>query len=347
METSQLKFGIFDWLEHRDAPLDSVFEGRLEMLELADQAGLYGYHIAQHEGTPLSIDGSPSVFLAAATQRTKQLRLGALVFCLPWYDPLRLYNEICMLDQLSKGRIDVGFGRGVSPIESAYYGIASGDQAREMAAESLQVLMQGFRTQKLDFVGNHYHYKNVELYNRPYQTPYPPLWYPTSNIDSIPYVASQGFNTSHNFAPNETAKPFVERFWQEWQAHKDDADRLNAHVAVPLISNTRHIYVAPTDEQAIEEARGPFDVWSQHISYLSGRFSNRPRDSLALERRMENGTALVGSPQTIEKKIREMVAETGINYFLGVFSFGDMAQAKVLRSLSLFAEKTMPRLLAG
>ena len=339
-----LRFGIFDWVEHRDAPLDSVFEGRLAMLELADEAGFYAYHIAEHQGTPLSLDSSPAVLLAAASQRTRRLRLGALVFCLPWYNPLRLYNEICMLDHLSKGRLDVGIGRGVSPIESAYYGVTSSDQARGMAAEALQVLMQAFRDGRLDFEGKYYHYEGVELWNRPYQTPYPPLWYPTSNIESIPYVASQGFNTSHNFAPNEAAKPFVELYRREWLAHKDDPDRLNAHVASPLISNTRHIYVAPSDYEAIAEAREPFDVWSQHISYLSGRFSNRPHDSLALERRMANGTALIGSPATIRENIREMVEETGINYFLGVFNFGNLAQAKVLRSVELFAAEVMPAL---
>src|SRR3954463_13107536 len=148
-----LKLGIFDWVEHRDAPLDEVFEGRLRMLEVADQAGFYAYQIAEHQGTPLSLDTSPTVLLSAESQRTKRLRLGSLVYCLPWYDPLRLYNEICMLDQLSKGRLDVGIGRGVSPIESKYYGVESGDQARSMFGEAMQVLMQGFRDGKLDFHG--------------------------------------------------------------------------------------------------------------------------------------------------------------------------------------------------
>ena len=312
------------------------------MMEFADEAGFYAYHLAEHQGTPLSLDTSPSLLLAAASQRTARLRLGALVFCLPWYDPLRLYNEICMLDQLSKGRLDVGIGRGVSPIESAYYGVTSSEQAREMAAEALQVLMQGFREGKLDFEGKHYQYRDVELWNRPYQQPYPPLWYPTSNIESIPYVASQGFNTSHNFAPNDVARPFVERYKEEWLAHKDDPDRLNAHVATPLISNTRHIYIASTDAQALDEAREAFDVWSHHISYLSGRFSDRPRDSLALEKRMANGTALIGSPETVRAAVQAMVDETGINYFLGVFNFGNLPQDRVLHSLRLFAGEVMP-----
>jgi alkanesulfonate monooxygenase SsuD/methylene tetrahydromethanopterin reductase-like flavin-dependent oxidoreductase (luciferase family) len=311
------------------------------MLETAEELGFYGYHIAEHQGTPLSLDTSPSVLLAAATQRTSRLRLGALVYCLPWYDPLRLYNEICVLDQLSKGRLDVGIGRGVSPIESKYYGVESGDQARSMFKEAMDVLMQGFRDGKLDYHGTHYSYDGVELYNRPFQSPYPPLWYPTSNIESIPYVASQGFNTSHNFAPNEAAKPFVALYRQKWAQHKHDASRLNAHVVAPLISNTRHIYVGETDASAIDEAREAFDVWSGHISYLSGRFSNRPRDSLTLESRMANGTALVGAPVTVRKAVEAMVTETGINYFLGVFNFGNLPREHVLRSMTLFANEVV------
>src|SRR5262245_8008476 len=119
----ELKFGIFDWLEHRAAPLDSIFEERLQMLEHAESLGFYAYHVAEHQGTPLSLNSSPSVFLAAASQRTSKLRLAPTVFCLPWYNPFRLYNEICLLDQLSHGRLEVGIGRGVSPIEAAYMGI--------------------------------------------------------------------------------------------------------------------------------------------------------------------------------------------------------------------------------
>ena len=341
-----LKYGIFEWVEHRQGALSEVFDDRLAMLETAEELGFYGYHVAEHQGTPLSLDTSPSILLAAASQRATRLRLGALVYCLPWYDPLRLYNEVCVLDQLSKGRLELGIGRGVSPIESKYYGVESGDQARSMMAEALEVLMMGFREGKLNYHGTHYSYDGVELYNRPYQAPYPPLWYPTSNIESIPYVASQGFNTSHNFATNEAAKPFVALYREKWAEHKHDPKRLNAHVKTPLISNTRHIYVGESDAAALEEAREAFDVWSAHISYLSGRFSNRPRDSLTLEARMANGTALVGSPETVRQAVQTMVSETGINYFLGVFSFGNLSRERVDRSLRLFATEVMPGIAA-
>ena len=127
---SPLEFGIFDWIEWSDAPPGEIFEHKLQIAEAADKAGFYAWHIAEHQGTPLSIDGSPALVLSAAIQRTKRLRLGALTFCLPWYNPFRFYNEICMLDHMSGGRLELGVGRGVSPIESSFYGMKSIDESR-------------------------------------------------------------------------------------------------------------------------------------------------------------------------------------------------------------------------
>jgi len=117
-----MNFGIFDWVEASEtlSPAE-VFNHKLELAAAADQAGFHGMFLAEHQGTPLSIDGSPALLLAAMFQRTKRLRIGALTFCLPWYDPYRFYNEVCMLDQMSGGRLELGVGRGGSPIESLIF----------------------------------------------------------------------------------------------------------------------------------------------------------------------------------------------------------------------------------
>ena len=136
-----LKCGIFDWVEASDtrSPRE-VYEHKLALAAAADRAGFHGYFLAEHQGTPLSIDGSPSLLLSAMFQRTKQLRAGALTFCLPWYDPFRLYNEICMLDQMSQGRLELGVGRGVSPIESKIFGLQNIEQSREKYRETLDLI---------------------------------------------------------------------------------------------------------------------------------------------------------------------------------------------------------------
>src|SRR5215211_2004092 len=118
-----LEFGIFDHQERRrDVPLDRQYRERLELVARADALGFYAYHLAEHHQSPLCMAPSQSVFLAAAAQQTKQIRLGALVYLLPMHHPLRLIEEIAMLDNLTGGRLQVGVGRGISPLEHHFWG---------------------------------------------------------------------------------------------------------------------------------------------------------------------------------------------------------------------------------
>src|SRR5438067_12993293 len=121
---ADVEFGMFDWIDRRQqGPLGQRYEDRLRLLQEADAAGFFCYHLAEHHATPLGMAPSPSVFLAAAAQRTRRIRLGSLAHLLPLYDPLRLIEEIGMLDHLSGGRLDVGISRGVSPYELGYFGV--------------------------------------------------------------------------------------------------------------------------------------------------------------------------------------------------------------------------------
>src|SRR5215470_9591036 len=117
-----MQFGVFDHLERNDLALGDYYEARLRIVEAYDRLGFYGYHVAEHHSTPLGMAPSPSVFLAAVAQRTRRLRFGPLVYALPLYHPLRMIEEICMLDQMSRGRLEIGFGRGSVPAELIYYG---------------------------------------------------------------------------------------------------------------------------------------------------------------------------------------------------------------------------------
>ncbi len=122
-----MRFGVFDHLDDSGLPLTRHFEERLKLVEAYDRAGFYGYHLAEHHNTPLGYAPSPGVFLSAVAQRTRQLRFGPMVYLLPLYHPLRLIDEICMLDQMSGGRFLYGVGRGISPVEVGFYGIDFAD----------------------------------------------------------------------------------------------------------------------------------------------------------------------------------------------------------------------------
>ena len=177
-------FGLFDWIDRGTAPLQQLYEERLQLLEAADAAGFFAYHLAEHHATPLGMAPSPALFLTAAAQRTRRIRLGPLVYLLPLYNPLRLIEEVCMLDHLSGGRLELGVGRGVSPYELGYFGVdAAGTRA--IFDEALAVLLAGLTHERLTFEGQHYRYHDVPMELRPLQQPYPPLWYPTHNPESV------------------------------------------------------------------------------------------------------------------------------------------------------------------
>ena len=102
-----MKFGVFDHLDRGAVGLTAHFENRLKLAEVYDRANFHAYHIAEHHGTPLGMASSPSVFLAAVAQRTKKLRFGPLVYTLSLTHPLRIIEEVCMLDQMSGGRLEL------------------------------------------------------------------------------------------------------------------------------------------------------------------------------------------------------------------------------------------------
>src|ERR1700758_5844107 len=122
-----MKVGLFDHVEYGERPLTTLFDERLRFAEAADAAGIYCLPVAEHHPPPLNMVPVPGVYLGAVARATKRMRLGPLVYLLPLYSPLRLIEEICILDHLRHGRMEVGVGRGASPFEVKYQKIDPDD----------------------------------------------------------------------------------------------------------------------------------------------------------------------------------------------------------------------------
>ena len=148
LEQHTMKFGVFDHLDNSGAQLSDFYEDRLQLIEEYDRSGIHIYLTAEHHATPLGMSPSPSVLHSAIAQRTKRLLFGPLVYTLALYHPLRLAEEICMLDHLSKGRFQLGVGRGISPYELSYYGV-NPDEAHARYLESFEVVMQALKGARL------------------------------------------------------------------------------------------------------------------------------------------------------------------------------------------------------
>jgi alkanesulfonate monooxygenase SsuD/methylene tetrahydromethanopterin reductase-like flavin-dependent oxidoreductase (luciferase family) len=340
---SGFDFGIFDWIDYNSGlSLPELYEQRLRMLEYADEAGFWCYHLAEHHGTPLGMAPSPNLFLAAAAQRTTRLRLGPLVQLLPLSNPLRNIEEVCVLDGLSNGRLELGIGRGISAPELALYDLTP-EEARARFDECLEILVMGLATGYVTYEGQFYKYDNVKLPVRPVQQPYPPLWYPTSNVSTVPWIAKHGFSSLFGFSRTtleETAAAFAQnRAMRAEYAGKGKG--MNAHVSEPRFGVSRHIYVAETDAEALEVARAAYTAFD-------ASFTDRPAVRVAASRRGDFETALAGgsiyagSPETVRRQVQDFFDATGANYFAGVFAYGNLTTEQILGSMRLFAEEVMP-----
>jgi alkanesulfonate monooxygenase SsuD/methylene tetrahydromethanopterin reductase-like flavin-dependent oxidoreductase (luciferase family) len=336
-----MKFGVFDWVEAgADSPAE-VSEHKLRLAEAADTAGFHAMFLAEHQGTPLSIDASPSVLLSAMIQRTRRLRLGALTFCLPWYDPYRFYNEVCMLDQLSGGRLELGVGRGVSPIESAIFNLHTLEESRARYRETLEFFFQACASPRVRFRN-----VEIELYNRPAQKPYPPLWFPSSSSDSIDFTARHGYHTAI-ISSHAEAKARFAQYRGLWEKHKNDPGRHNAHVARPFLARTQHLVIAESESEARAAGVAAYETWKGRLHHLT-RKHGRP-DVIPLDPFAETSLMrlIAGTPGQVTEMLKSVVEESGMNYMLCVFSFGSLPPAMALRSLELFAREVMPIMIAS
>ena len=339
---ANIAFGIFDHIERRrDEPLSQTYEGRLKMLELADAAGFFAYHLAEHHATPLSMAPSPGIFLAALAQRTKSLHFGPLVYLLPLYNPIRLAEEICMLDHLGNGRLEIGVGRGISPFELAYFHVPF-MESHEIFEESLEVLVALLREKRVSHKGAHYTVRGYPMELQPMQQPNPPFWYGTSSPDRAAFAARRCMNMVA-LGPAFAIKASVDRFRETWEKHRDDPQCLNPHVKNPWFGSGRHIYVADTDAQAQEEARPAWRTFYDNIQKLwHDFFTSTIHFTPDLEVARKAGAAIVGSPATVRAEIEQLADQTGINYLAPAFAWGSLSQDQAMRSIRLFADEVMP-----
>jgi alkanesulfonate monooxygenase SsuD/methylene tetrahydromethanopterin reductase-like flavin-dependent oxidoreductase (luciferase family) len=338
---TQIEFGLFDWIDRSTVPLHQLYKERLQLLAAADQAGFFCYHLAEHHATPLGMAPSPALFLAAAAQRTQRIRLGPLVYLLPLYNPLRLIEEVCMLDQLCEGRLELGVGRGVTPYELRYFGVdPAGTRARFQ--ETLSILIAGLTNTRLTFAGKHYQYNDVPMELCPYQRPYPPLWYPSHNPESVQYAARQGYNYV-GLGPAAAVKDHIDAYRQTWALSRHDSARLNPHVAAPKLGVLRQVVVAETDDEALAITRAAHDGWYRSITKLWHDHDDHSVDGIfAWETSTQYETILSGSPRRVSEQLHRLVSISGCNYVICAFTWGNMSHEQSLRSLNLFATEIMP-----
>jgi alkanesulfonate monooxygenase SsuD/methylene tetrahydromethanopterin reductase-like flavin-dependent oxidoreductase (luciferase family) len=344
-----MKIGLFDHVEHGERPLATLFDERLNFVQAADEAGFYCLHVAEHHATPLNMVPVPGVYLGAVARATRRMRLGPLVYLLPLYSPLRLIEEICMLDHLSYGRMEVGVGRGVSPFELKYHKIEHED-SREIFIDAFNCVSAGLTTDKLSYSGSYYKFENVPIALRPLQQPHPAFWYGSSNTTGSTWAGEHGMHFV-TLGPMATAKANIDAFKAALAKRGGAAQPKAEFPGGAAIGVQRHIFVADTDAEATRFAKPAMDAhlanlnWLRNMHGVTGLTSrlNVPRGA-DYEACVADGTVISGNPETVRAEIERQVRELGVNYLLTYLFLGTMTLNEALRSLQLFSTEVMPKL---
>jgi alkanesulfonate monooxygenase SsuD/methylene tetrahydromethanopterin reductase-like flavin-dependent oxidoreductase (luciferase family) len=318
-------------------------------LELCDAVGFdYGFCVEHHVDPNESVSVSPPRYIAGAAARTQRLRLGAMGWLVPLYDPLRVVEEVVSLDNLTEGRLDVGLVSGALPQHFIPY---KGDfeHRRERAIEGYELMKAAFANpDSFSYKGPYHEYENVALQMHPVQTPTPPVWFETRHPPTLEYLADEGIHTGYvHYVHRAEMAELYREYINRWRAV--------GHPYQPDINYWILVYVDETDDKAWEVA-GPSWVHTYtKIALLDKLIESRVRRGEHHGAEMlrhftdppymrEHNIGLIGSPAIVAEKLRAFASEGLFNTLLGEFNFGYLEEEQVMRSIRLFGEEVIPRL---
>ena len=347
-----MKFGIFyelqlprPWNERSEYQL---LQDALGQIELADRLGFdYAWCVEHHFLEEYSHCSAPEVFLCAASQRTQRIRLGHGVVQLPTNNPIRVAERVATLDLLTGGRVELGLGEAQGPVELHPFGRRVRDK-RDVWEEAVQAFIPAFTKTSWEFHGRYFDFPARNVIPKPFQKPHPPLWVACSNIATIADAGRWGMGAlGFQFVSADAARAWVNRYYRELTTN---AHRLADYPANPNIAMVSGFMCAETDAEALEKASG----WTFFVFCLShyGRHGiPNPGESNLWEAYQEwrhtdkaqetLRSGLIGSPETIRRKLREFEA-TGVDQVILLNQAGRTTHADICRSLELFARDVMP-----
>ncbi len=345
----------------------SNYRDHLDAWALMDELGFDGIGFNEHHASPYGLMTSPNIMAAAASQRTSRMKLLIMGNVLPIHDPLRMAEDLAMLDCMSDGRVISGFVRGI-PRE---YGVYNVDPAESRARfeEAWEIIKLAWTEEEFSYQGKFWSYNNVAIWPRPVQEPHPPVWVPVSGSqETIEWAARQNIPiTPGAFAPRNVKQDIV-RYYAERLAH-------HGYTITPdHLSIGASPYVADNREQALEEA-GPYALYFFHTLLSHGNVSNlerqresgylgegsrdymKPevRDSLGgfpnfreftLDDIERTERACFGSPEEVRDYLIDLADSLGTNTLLLNFNQGALPHDLFIQNLERFGKEVLPALQA-
>ncbi|MEU3985761.1 LLM class flavin-dependent oxidoreductase [Streptomyces sp. NPDC026672] len=339
----RLRFGVlqfFSWPGRR-VPLGTVYRRALERIDVMERSGCYdAVWLAEHHFSTFSVTPSVSVMGAMVAARTERLRIGTAVSLAAMHHPLRLAEEIALLDVLSGGRVNWGAGRGNDPTEFGVFGL---DLQRSYALfrENVDIVLAAWRDEHVTYRGEFHSFDGIEVLPKPLQRPHPPVWMAASSPEAVAWAASAGHSILMD--PHSSHGDIGVKY----RAYRRGLADAGHPVEGRVIPMARLIAVAPTDEEAREIAvRGArWTVASMSDPARRGYSrSIRPAGAPGAEQdtrdrveRYVDDVVIHGSPGRVVERIRALQQEIGLHYLLcSPLSHG---------SFLLLTEEVIPKLM--
>lgn len=347
-----MKFGIFyehqlprPWNEHSEYEL---LQNSLTQIEMADQLGYdYAWEVEHHFLEEYSHSSAPEVFLGAASQRTKNIRLGHGVIQLPTNQPHRVAERVATLDLLSGGRVEFGMGEGAGPAELHPFGTQVRTK-RDRWEEAVKAIIPMFTKESWEFHGEFHDFPARNVIPKPYQKPHPPLWVACSNINTIGQAGEWGMGAlGFTFVSPEAATAWVNKYYNNLLNHPK---HLTDYPINPNIAMVSGFMCAETDEEAYEKASGwTFFIFA--LSYYGRKGVDAPGEGNLWEefqdwrhsKKAQDAFkgALIGSPKTIREKLHQF-QDAHVDQVILLNQAGKTSHEDICGSLKMFAEEVMP-----
>lgn len=327
-----MKVGVLQFFGWRDrtTPLASVYDLALERIAIMEHAGYDAVWLAEHHFSIYSVCPSVHMMGVMAAARTKRLRIGMGVSLTPFYNPLRLAEEVALLDVLSGGRVNWGAGRGFERSEFKAFGIDP-EESVSRFHETVDIVLKAWTNDRLSYRGRYFSYEDVEVLPKPLQSPHPPVWMAATSTTAIDWAAANGFSILMDPHSSATELGKKRRHYAERLAAAGHSD------AGRVIPMARLVAIDETTEKAREVARrGAQWTIASYIGPTHHRqevrtFGGKQPVDFYLEDVMLHGTA-----DSVADQIRALEGSAGMTYLL--------AAPMSRRSFLLLTDKVLPRI---
>lgn len=346
-----LEFGLFDTFpEASRHDLTAAYEAHIAFAALGERLGYKYYFFIEHQNARFPVITSPCVYLGALAAATSTMRLGAMVFQLPMHHPIRLAQDVAMVDHLSRGRIEFALGYGTRLPEFRPW-LLDYEHRREIGLEIMDVVQAAWSGEEVTYHGQYFQYEAAIVQPHPYQKPHPPIWVGGHSPTSIAYAVEKGFHFAQNLDAEKTIAAKFKMFRDKWSARGNGG-------LPPRTMLVRHVHVAETDAAA-RKAAEPYmleGLLGQDgvARALSLKEAEKTPEMVEMARLyletsksydfwIDEGLAIVGSPDTVARRIREQQALCGHDIFLAQHRITSMPDEMSRRSMQLFGEAVLPQ----